>query len=350
MFFKQINKMANCFETLISIKGCGDDKPPTSGLYVDDFGMNAMLCDQLITQQYSAGQDLFKAKRKAAGEMLSSEIQARLAHWMKADKVIDNGRSGYFTFNENATYTPALGVGKYAGIALRTEARKSFVNLHIADFTISTENDIVIPFVYFIDLFTGKIIHKLEDVNSNEQINLQKTFLANRNDLYIGIVYESTDNARRTVIKEGYCNDCGGRFPEVYCCRQVLSQAISGEIDLPGEKFINKKAQGFTYGMQVNYALNCDYSAWVCSNANIFALAHVFKTNAEIAAFGLFESINVRANTAVTINAEKLQELHSYFLQQYTNQMNLVLQNMAMPQDQSCFRCNQNMRWGSMIP
>ena len=334
-----------CFNRLIGIKYNCENETPTSGLYVDDFGISLNELDQLITASYSSGFDLFKAKRAAAGEILSSEIQAKTAHWMVADKVIDTGKIGFLPAYSSG-YVPALGAGKFVGATMKLDAKGSFVNVFISNILISAKVNVELP-LYVVDLYTNNVLETYQ-VNTNELTQIDLTLYSNRNDLWVAVLYEATEDFIPTLVKEGYCGSCGGGNAEVYTCRNILTQGYKGEIFsgqmTSGEPYAN------TGGLQINYAVNCDYSAWVCSNSKQFALAHIFKTNAEIMQFALFESVNIRANTTVTINTEVLEQRYNYFQAQYEKQMNLVLQNMAMPSDANCFRCRQNVRWSTMLP
>ena len=74
-----------CYESLLGLQGC--DRPePTTGLYIDDLGINQTLLGQLITDQYNSGVELFEAKRAFAWRKMSSDILSRLNPMMKADR------------------------------------------------------------------------------------------------------------------------------------------------------------------------------------------------------------------------------------------------------------------------
>ena len=87
-----------CFEKLIGLKGCSGQEP-TTGLYIDDLGINTTLLGQLITDQYVSGVELFEGKRAFAWRKLSSDILTRLQATMKADTIIENKRIGQVLTN-----------------------------------------------------------------------------------------------------------------------------------------------------------------------------------------------------------------------------------------------------------
>lgn len=334
-----------CFETLIGIRNSCEESVPKSGLYVDDYGVTLNELDQIITADYSTGYDLFASKRQAAGELISSEVQARLAQWLVGDTIIDGSKIGYLQQGISG-YNNALGAGNYVGATMRLRAEESFANIYLSDVFIATETNVATT-LYVVDLYTNKVIDSFQ-VNTNELTRLELTLYSNRNDLWVALLYESTENYQPTLVKRGYCGNCNGRNAEVYSCRLVMTQGFQGTIF--SGMLTSGQGFGYTGGLQVNFTVNCDRRAWICSNAQMFALAHVFRTNAEIMQFAMYESINIRANTTVTINAESVQKRYEYYMSQYEKQMNIVLQNMAIPNDTNCFRCRMNQRWSSIIP
>jgi len=333
-----------CFETLIGIKECGEPEPK-SKLYVDDYGITISQLDQLYTSDYPTGLLLFKSKRKAAGELISSLVNNQLASWMKADTIIDNSKIGFIE-NNLSPYDPALGAGIYVGVSQRLYNRDSFVYIFNSNVFLSADVNVEVE-LKIVDLNLNKVIDTIT-INTNENTIIDKEYFSNRNDLYIGIMYESTFAAQRTILREGYCGSCNGKNAPVNHNQFVTIQGIKGSI--AGEVFSDLQGYAYTGGLQINYAVNCDRKAWICSNSKLFALAHIFKTNALLMQFAQFESVNERANTQVTINAEAAKLREDFYTDQFNKQMTTVLSNMRMPKDSYCFRCNENLKYSSMIP
>lgn len=338
-----------CYQNLIGIQDCGETTPPTSGLYTDGYGLTLNDLNQLKTADYADGYDLFTAMRHSAWELLSSDVNNKLAHWMKADTIIDNDKVGYI---DHSGYTNAFGAGNFIGASLRLYNDNSFSTIFVSNITIAAETNETVT-VYVLDLFktTGaNPEYKLIDsftVTTNELTVIEKEYKTNRNDCYLAFVYESTINGQRTTVKKGVCGSCGGH-KEIWMNGKIQSRGVKGIIT--AGVFTDLSGFGYSGGMQINYSVNCDRSAWVCSNSKKFAMAHLFKTMFLCAQFGIQNSVNERANTTVTINVDALRERLEYYGKTYTDQMNIILSNMTMPKDKDCFRCNENVRYASMIP
>lgn len=116
-----------CFEKLLGLKGCSVTEP-TTGLYIDDLGINSTLLGQLITDQYVSGTQLFEDKRAFAWRKISSDLLTRLQSTMKADTIIESKRIGQVLTNAS-NVDLNLGAGKYAGIRVKIDPnnRKSVV-------------------------------------------------------------------------------------------------------------------------------------------------------------------------------------------------------------------------------
>lgn len=331
-----------CFDTLIGIRNSCEDYVPKSGLYIDDYAdISLTLCDQLITEDFATGYDLFKKKRDAAGELMQADIIASLQSYFKADTIIAGSKMG---FVREGPVQP-IETGYYLGAAFRQEGG-SFTSLFISNIIASADVDQAID-IKVVDLLTNKVIDTISG-NTNELINVSKEYSSNRNQLYLAFVTDSTFQAQPTVLKDGYCDSCRGRNPEIMQDRLTYTQGIKAVIS--GDTLTSRDSSGFTGGLQINYAVNCDRKAWICSNSRMFAMAHIFKTASEIINYGMLVSVNERANTSVTINAEVLKQRFDYYNSQYQNQLSTILNNMKMPTDSNCFQCKQNVKWSSIIP
>ena len=87
-----------CIESLLGLRGCESPEPST-GLYIDDLGINQTFLGQLITDQYRNGVELFEDKRAFAWRKLSSDVLTKLSPMMKSDTIIESKRVGQVLSN-----------------------------------------------------------------------------------------------------------------------------------------------------------------------------------------------------------------------------------------------------------
>ena len=58
LFFIFVKTKKMCIESLVGLRDCEGFEPST-GLYIDDLGINTTFLGQLITDQYNNGAELF---------------------------------------------------------------------------------------------------------------------------------------------------------------------------------------------------------------------------------------------------------------------------------------------------
>jgi hypothetical protein len=202
-----------CIESLLGLRDCNQVEPST-GLYIDDLGINTTFLGQLITDQYLQGSELFVAKRAFAWRKLSSDVLTRLAPVMKADTVIEGKRVGQLVSNYSNVQT-AAGAGRYTGIRLKIDPQSlSFLNFYLADINLAVDAaNVNVPILIF-DMSTLKLIETFTYATGSLDQFLGKTFASARRKLDIAIVYESTFDSAKMVTKKGHCFDCGGGVRE----------------------------------------------------------------------------------------------------------------------------------------
>jgi hypothetical protein len=345
-----------CYDKLLGLRNCSQPQPVT-GLYIDDLGISDTLLGQFITDQYNTGYELFEAKRSFAWKKLSSDMLTRLSPMMKADSVIDNKRVGQLksTYQNLQTST-----GNYGGVRLKIQPnRTSFLELFIADITIAlpdTETDV--PVLVF-DMVTGKVIDTFDYAQGGQEQYVGLKIPAKRKAVDIAIVYEMTQDVPKFVPKFGHCYDCNGTVKDAHICPFV--DAIGIDLTTDGTTVTTSTNSRFTAGVSVNYNVNCDREAWLCSIGGLMAMPLAYATAVEIYNYALTVSPSQRVNTAVTINRgqkpfatapayEGIVAARDIAAEQYDLELKAMLQNMRLPDDRHCFDCRKNIKYVTALP
>lgn len=341
------NRQPMCYEQLLGLKGC--DRPePTTGLYIDDLGINQTLLGQLITDQYSSGVELFEAKRAFAWRKMSSDILSRLTPMMKADTIVDGKRIGQVLTN-NSNVQTALGANKYGGIRVKIDPNSlSFLNLYISDIYLAIDAANINVNILVFDMTTLKLIDTIVYAEGSLEQFLGKTFAAKRRKLDLAFVYESTMNAAKYIAKKGHCYDCGGSVREAHICPFV--DAIGIELTTNGTDVLTSKTSKFTTGMSMNYNVNCDRVSWLCSIGGLMAMPLAYATAVEIYDYSLTISPTIRVNTPVSVANENIVEARNIAATRYNEELAAMLQNMRLPDDNTCFDCRRNMKYVTALP
>lgn len=347
-----------CYDKLLGLHECSLPEP-TTGLYIDQLGINQTLLGQLITDQYNNGVELFEDKRAFAWRKLSNDVLNKLSAALKADTVIEGKRIGQVLTDYSNTQT-AAGAGRYCGIRLKVDPNNlSFLNLYISDILIGIPAANTNVTVYLCDLTTQLIIESFNYATGNVEQFIGKTIKAARRKLDLAIVYEMTVNAPKFIPKKGSCYDCGGKVREAHICPFV--DAVGVELTHDGTNILSVANSKYTAGMSVNYNVNCDRESWLCSLGGLMALPLAYATAVEVYNYALTVSPNQRVNTAVTINKgqkpfataaafEGIVAARDIAAEQYNIELTTLVSNMRLPNDNHCFDCRQNLKYVTALP
>jgi hypothetical protein len=347
-----------CYESLLGLQGC--DRPePTTGLYIDDLGINQTLLGQLITDQYNSGVELFEAKRAFAWRKMSTDILSRLTPMMKADTVVESKRIGQVVSNA-ANIDTMVGAGKYTGIRVTIDPNtESFLNFYLSNFKIDIYTMAVPVEIFVYDMSTLKLIDSFFYQSEAVEQFIGKTFKANRRKLDLAFVYESLYDTTKMVPKKGHCFDCSGNVRGAHICPFV--DAVGIELTVSGTDVISSKAKKYTQGMSLVYNVNCDREAWLCSIGGLMAMPLAYATAVEIYNYGLSVSPNQRVNTTVSVNVgskpfatadanDGMIAGRDIAATRYSEELTAMLQNMRLPSDNTCFDCRRNMKYVTALP
>ena len=347
-----------CIESLLGLRGC-DLPEPSTGLYIDDLGINQTFLGQLITDQYRNGVEMFEDKRAFAWRKLSSDVLTRLSPMMKSDTVIESKRVGQVVSNY-ANVQTALGAGNYAGIRLKIDPNTiAYLNFYLADINLAIAGTNTNVPVLIFDMTTGLLIDTLTYAEGGLDAYIGKTFTSAKRKLDIAIVYEMTMNAAKFTPKKGTCTSCGGAPKEAHMCPFV--DAIGIELTTDGTQVLTNKSSKYTAGMSLTYNVNCDRQGWLCSIGGVMALSLAYATAVEIYNYALTVSPNQRVNTAIVANRgskpfatadafEGIVAARDIAATRYNEELGAMLQNIRLPDDTHCWDCRKNMKYVTALP
>lgn len=338
-----------CYQSLVGLKGC-DRTEPTTGLYIDDLGINTTLLGQFITDQYVKGEQLFDDKLRFAWSKLSSDILNRLAPSMRGDTLIEDKRVGLLEKDFTRVQTST---GSYAGIRLTINPNDSYIEFYLAELTLSVPAATTDTPILIIDLQTGKLIETITYATGGVDQVIGKALQGKKRPMDIAIVWEFTQDVSKTIPKKGHCFDCSGNVRVAHICPFV--DAIGVTLDWNGTTVSNVANSKYTAGLSIAYNVNCDRKAWLCSIGNLMAMPLAYATAVEIYNYALTVSPSQRVNTAVVINRgtkdiEGMTTARDMAAEQYDIELKSMLENMRLPNDRNCFNCRNNLKYVTALP
>ena len=337
----QIIPTYSCLENIVSLKGC-DAPSPTSGLWLDTIGISRDFISQVMTQEFSSERDFFTAQLDLAIEEIASQVHSSLQPRYKSVSVSKNFRVGHV--NENKV---VINGGGIKGVLYELCDTDSYLNLFVSEISLFTDytGDIDVN-VY--DLLQGVIIDTIT-VHSvaGEIVTVYPSnkYYADKKKLSLFFGYDSTGiNSYKTTTRKG-CTNCGGssgiltNYNSIQAGMFDLSDAVI-------KSNFNPLAE--TGGLSIVHALECDHRQWLCGISGSLGLPILYKTACKILEYGLYESVNRRVNTNVTLNKEVIRERLTDYEFKSRESIDAVLKNVRLPQDDKCFTCESTANYRSM--
>jgi hypothetical protein len=338
-------EVQSCFENIIEIKGNCQNKTAYSGVYLDSVGIKLNEVDSIVGEEYESGEELFYEKRNFAIQTVASLIHTHLSENYKAKSLIESIRVGQF--QDNLLETPAQ-TGKLKGIYVELCNQDSFVDFYLnfleAQFNFTGDVEI---FIY--DTIQNKLLDTLTvSAVAQEvvQLYVNKTYKSNRKRLSLFIGYDSAAvPSYRTYTREPVgCMSCDG-----YWWTNNYAKICGATISTADQKILkNFTRSGETFGLSVNYSINCNHEDWLCSYGRALAIPIALYTAREIAFYAI--NISQRANPKTFIDSEKWKARFDQYDSDFEKRFSEVLNNVRLPDDRKCFVCQPKLVHAINLP
>lgn len=338
---------SSCFDDIISLRGTCDDITPTSGLWINDVGVSLQELNELVTEDYKGGYDLFQKKLAFTIEEVTKLVHSQLQPKYKARSVIENQRTGFY--KDNLVQIPAI-AGYNKLLQYEIINHDSYLDMFVSELSLQLDYTGDVDVSVF-NLLTGTLIDTITVPCVADQISTvypNKTYKSNRHRLNLIFSYDSTGKTSNTstLLSTGNCSGCSAK-------NQYSNQYMrvsSGKMDatLPKIKS-NILPTSDTGGMSIVYSLSCDHKSWLCSIQNVIALPILWKTAAAIMDHGIniapLEQMTARSQSSHLLDARRKEYMDKFY-----ESFNSVLQNIVLPSDEKCFICNSRIKHLSVIP
>lgn len=323
---------SDCFDDVVSMRGTCDNQRPTSGIYLDAYGMSLLEVNKYISEDYQSGEDLFKEKRTAAIQIIESMVMTAMHPKIKGKTLIENYKVGFT--NDNLQLIAASGPNK--GLNIKIENPSSFLTFFISSLSLQIEYTGDVD-VYVADLRQGKIIETFSVTASPKEIITiypQYSLAVNKGTTDLIVFYDTTGKpSYKTTVNSSGCSGC-----QPYNRNGMVSVKAFTMADSVQKIASNLQPSDDTGGLSINYSLSCDYRAWLCSTSNLFALPIAYKTIAEILDYALY-SFTERINTANVVGSEKIEKRKVEYEFKFREAMERSVRAMRVS-DHTCFECN----------
>lgn len=334
-----------CFENIIEVKGNCTGKTAYSGIYLDDIGIKLGELNDIVGSEYVNGEELFYEKRNYAIKSVTSSVHTHLSSDYKAKSLLESMRVGQFQDNLQVV---AADVNQLKGIYVEMCNQDSFVDffLNFLELQLNFTGNVD---VYVYDTIQNRLLDTFPVPVVAEQISqwyVNKTYKSDRKRLSLFIGYDTTGTASfKTYLRNGVsCWSCDN-----YWMNAQYVKFSGARIAVADDKILrNFTRTGETFGMSLNYSINCNHEDWLCSHARALAIPIALYTAKEIADYAV--NVSQRANPKTFIDAEKWKARHDKYDSDFDKRFAEVINNINLPTDSRCFVCSPKIKHAIILP
>lgn len=335
----------SCFDGIIEVKGNCTNATSYSGVYLDPL-IKLVELNDIVGAEYENGEELFYEKRAYAIQSVTSLIHTHLSEQYKADSLLKSQRVGQFQDNLLETAAQA---GKLKGIYVELCNESSFLDFYLnfleVQFNFTGDVDILIY-----DTIQNKLLDTVtvSAIAQNiVQVYVNKAYKSDRKKLKLFIGYDSTAVPSYRTYSFNYNGGCWSCIDYWYKNQYVKFSGAT--TSLIGDKIDqNITRSGETFGLSLNYSINCNHEDWLCSHGRKLAIPIALYTAREIAAYAI--NVSQQANPKTFIDAEKWKARFTQFDTDFESRFSAVMQNIHLPEDRKCFHCLDKLVYAIQIP
>lgn len=330
-----------CLDNLIGITA-SDSITPDSGRYLNELPyISIEVADATINSETLSGRALLSSKITQAQNEMVHEFRAHLMPRMRLNSLLENDRVGEYP-RVRELISPTSGQMK--GVRFMLDYSQ-YLSLYINSVTLWLDGAESVT-LYLYDLLTGEQLdsYSITTVaNEPTTVQVSKAYATSHQRSRLALVCETTASAYRTNVYRGFqgCRDCRSDIGNKY----IRFQGV--QLPTANDKIeSNIVSTSDTFGLSVDYSLNCSAEPFICNMKGLMAQPLMYKA-AELVLREV--KVSDRLNSIVLLHDEDVNHLIDYYHNQYIKAMTGILDTMQLPND-VCFHCNSRVKYATRIP
>lgn len=342
--FKQKNM--DCFDNLISIKtACEGTLPtPSSGLYIEDLGITCKEADFYINNDYASGQALIIDKIKFATTLVRNHIANNFAQYIDSKSLVDSDVLGK---PQDSLQLKSGIVGTLGGISLKLHNNQSYFNVFVSSISLQISTTQDVPVLVY-DLISGQLLDTFTvpcEANVITQYIVNKTYGSYKRKLDLIFVYDTEDiSSNTTILETNGCAYCNGYVYDNY----YIAAAPVYLSESAAKIRSSLTTTNHTFGLSVTYSVQCALDKWLCELSNLMAMPILWQTGIQIMEYAT--KYSKRQTSSVNIDAEQNQKRLDAYQVGYAKSINSTIQKMVIPKRDSCFYCEDVVKFRIVLP
>lgn len=331
-----------CFENIIGIKTSCTTAVSTSGFFIEDTGITSKECDQYTNEEYASGEALIRNKIEFASAIIKANVSNYFAQYINAKSLIDSQTLG--TTQDNLVSKVGI-TNNLGGVNLTLNNTDSFYNVVVNSISLQLDYTGDVDVLVY-NLITGELLDTIAvSCVANKIVTtlVNKVYASSQQKLDLVFCYNTTGKDSIYTILSG-CSTCTGNiYSNVYITSAPVYLGASDT------KIKSSLVQGtHTFGLSLNYSIQCSTDKWLCQIANLMALPILYKASAEIMTYATL--LTKRNTSNANIDYERNKERMALYESKFAEAMDATLKKITMPKNDRCFLCNDDFRTSIILP
>lgn len=335
--------MATCFDDLIGIKSGCSLVTGTSGLYIEDIGITEKEADMYINSEYRNGNELITDKLSFASNLVKQTIHNHFSAYIQTKSKIDSQTLGEY---QDSLQLKAGAVGTLGGININLINSNSYLQVYVNLISLQLSTTQTTNVLVY-DLISGTLLDTIAVdcvANTISTTYVNKTYSAPKRKLDLIFVYDTEGLYSNTTYLNSACMNCNGyKYSNSYITSQGINLLEAGSK-------IRSSLVGatHTYGMSINYSVQCSIDNWLCEMSNLVALPILYKFGEEIMNYSIYYSN--RQNSKTNIDYDRNKERLEMYKQAYNDSLGASIKKINLPTNDICFKCNEVIKSSIILP
>lgn len=330
----------DCLDNLIALDHtCAGDTDPVMTL--QSIGITERSLAQILNEDETPA-TLLANVEKLARKVVRNDVITHFASRIIPRTMVDSQGIGIPDCDAELL---SGGAGERGGIVVELGESRSNQVLRISNLGLwmpGADQDYTIT---IFDLQDGSVVSTHQVPGGSDTITrreFQIVLPAHKRRRSYFITTDATSFYRVDLNAAGSCTTCTGAL--VYGTASIWAARIAASVPV---RRSNLRAASQSSGLLATVTVECDHSAILCEIRDLLALPYLYKVGHLLMERALYAYERLNPNT---VDKEALAMRHDSFGEQYAAAMKNVLGNMRLPDDPTCFVCNQRTKTVVAIP
>ena len=325
--------LSDCLDNFIGVRGLCEDVTPDSGLYINDLPQISLkMLNDIADSDHKNFSGVFTSCKTLAFNEFQSDVMIRTQKFFKTNVLLEKSNSGQY----EKPYSTITKGTEYRGLSIKIRDNVSdYLSIFINTIQVYFTEVLEVDFLVY-NTLDGSLIDTISHTSTvgMNRININKSYPTYGQDTNIFICYDATlidtievdnnDDSTTAIVQGG---------------KVTVGQSV---IDA------NLTTGNDSFGMVVNYNIQCDISEFICTNRDLFKFAIWWKIGEAI----MFERMTSNRLNKFTIfkTPEELKELWEYYGRKYSEIMDSIVPNLNQTEDGVCFECSRQRTYKYLRP